>query len=589
MELLNLEGDVLAMQKYNRYILEAATGLFDRYKHNLFQSGATASVKDHVTAFTATRANGGLEEGRAQSPGTTPAKAGMFKVVSNHALHDGQKKQPDCPVRGPVANRFEQPGLLSLAPKEPKLTPIAPRPPPRFVPVPPRVATKKDESETNHERAAQAGSFASAFSRWETGIGAEDQHMARAYGPSNERRPSAAPMKGYHASCPTSGFGFEPFHPGSGMTRQREMKPSEEIQSSRAFMPSADVRSRQGASSNFRTPSGPERNEGIKIASFGGASSSFVPSAVSADQSESFEATTGAAGSLPDRAASMAPSHDVAYDTFPRAAAVAPRHETKDPDESAVESTDSIRQIPASEDDLGKRTPAFDRWSAAAVLPAEEMKCDSSIDEKLDTEMVAVDHAIETIKRLSLSSNDASFVDPRTNRDANDAFAGLWPMAQEMKGDSSIDDEPYEGDMSSKQSFLPSSFFSASMQNTNAMHRAPNPSSPAHSFCSHISMELRSIPSPVPSSNSLISVEAFSLPSPCNSFSSRCSFEVNSLKHVRMDDSVSPSMFQSDQSADNEREVSHLDGLQPLPVDPQDFVPPTIFVDSSSNIAGPTA
>jgi hypothetical protein len=620
-ELENLEGDMLALQKYNRYILEAATGLFDRYKHNLFQSGATSSVKDHVTAFTSTlgTAKPGSDKCREQ----VPARAGITKGLSDRALQEGKRKLPfvrgeqfEHPTRCPSVKRFDHPGVLSMAsgasklvpiaPRDPKLVPIAPRPPPppKVVPPAPKVAPQKREPEGNSETGATTGSFASAFSRWETGGEAIDNSMGRAVGHVNARRPFTTPARTYPA---------EAWNQGSGVVRQRDMKPSEgapppkgvPFQPVKSYVPSTFEDSRNNRiSDTCREPSARERIEEPRFATVSSARTSWVPPEPS-HQMTGFAATNSAVASFPNYSTRNDSAHQCAYETLPCPVAIQAGHKAKDVHGDADHHLDSAQEtyepLPCSVEiksgnkthnvdsepdhrldcsaaSQEQKTPAFDRWSTA-VGPAEEMKCDSSVDDKVDAEMF--DQAIETIKRLSLSSSDASFVDSRTN-------VRRMPRAlsnQEMKCDSSFDDEPYEG---SDMLFIPSSFFGNSVHNANPMHRAPNPPSPAHSFSSHISVEMRSIPSPSPSSSSHVSIE-FSLPSPCGSFSSRCSLEVNSLKHARMDEALSPSVFQSDLSTEDKQEDDGLDALCNDESQAQNFVPPAIFVDSTSSIGGHSA
>ena len=240
---------------------------------------------------------------------------------------------------------------------------------------------------------------------------------------------------------------------------------------------------------------------------------------------------------------------------------------------------DAASDMPADKD-TSKPYPIVGNTNAP--LNQEEMKWDCEMEYKQEAEVASMDHTIESIKRLSISSNDASFCEPRRpSTDLFEAFPlGLMSNAlsnQEMKCDSSLDDEPFvDGSITSKQSFLPSSFFGSGAPNprSNSRGRANAPS-PANSYGSRISVEMRSVPSPSTSFNSHISIEITSLPSPCGSFNSRCSLGMNSLKNARTDQALSPSVFQSDRSADKE--------------DPNGRacqVPPTIFVDSCSALGG---
>lgn len=253
----------------------------------------------------------------------------------------------------------------------------------------------------------------------------------------------------------------------------------------------------------------------------------------------------------------------------------------------------------ASERPTQRRTlrSHFDRWA-----PNQEMKCDSSIDDtsKVDAEMASIDHTIESIKRLSISSNDASFADSKVGRDlrvTRDAFGGLLPRTlshHEMKCDSSFDDDDEPSGKMTNQSFIPSSIFGGAAPFARGR---PDPPSPAHSFNSHISVEMRST-SPAPSANSHITMGVFSVPSPCGSFNSRGSFGMGSLRG-RMDADLTPSIFDSDQSTGNEPRGSQRGALGVSPrnkrvptsqnLDPLGLVPPTIFVESSSALRGQNA
>ncbi|CAB9503701.1 expressed unknown protein [Seminavis robusta] len=549
-ELVNTESDHQLFHKYSRYILEAATGLFQKYSHTLFQARglATSSVQEHVSAFASAWSTAdGNHNNNNQHKKTHPTpkvaseegkeaqavvKPGMVRDLSDRSLQSKKEKTktatPGSPA-GKQKNKVKLPAKTAKRQEQVKIPPLAPS------------AKKEANTDARAEIDSTAPCFASAFTRWETGVAAPND-TAEVPPVARRRRPSTTKVVAATAGTLADDNPWEPFPIDTA------------ISLSGAELPKVE-----------------QPGEGSVV--------SMAPAKRSRGTPNVQVATEAAGPPSPKKA-------NCGFET---------KSNTTDFPTSSSEAT-----LPAQQP--VERLPTADPyplvgWARAASSNQEEMKCDSSVEERLDAEMMSLYHATESIKRLSLSSNDGSCNEPRTVRDINEAFpVGLLPIGlshQEMKCDSSLDDLPRDDEdyfLPAAQSFLPTSFFGAANPSAfSATLRVPNPPSPAHSFCSHVSVEMRSSepsPSPSPSFTSHCSIE-FSLPSPCGSFNSKCSLGLNSLKHVRMDDSVSPSMLDSDQSAVQDRPPPASPILKSHPSD--DSVPPTIFVDSSAATGVPSA
>jgi hypothetical protein len=582
-ELVNLEGDHEVFKKYSRYILEAATGLFQKYSHTLFRSGRLASVQDHAKAFTSAWAT--VDNKKPLKMGSEEGKPGMVEAFSEKGVQGKNKGSDTSDQNKKVTKR-----KYSL-----KIPPVKRLDQSKMPPLAPKEGAKKVAPEINAEMDSMTGCFASAFSRWETGIGASDQGGAfDSARPSTGRRRSLPGRKNNQSNGSDSSHNIEnvwepyPIHAGIAMSvaGNMELPPTDVtcdvavsyepcvVPTTRSFAcepVSAEATRLEsfGIGSDKRLDGRLARPKATTPATAKRKAAQTLPltrvgptittAAVSRD---SCAATVGVYNALPGRVINNA---ELGVPLLLRTGDTA-----RDGSEEAVDV---------------KETYPYIGWARAMPSHETRMMCDSSVDEKLDAEMLSIARATESIKRLSLSSTDASCIEPRTTRELIEAFpVGVWPVAsphQEMGCDSSWD--------GSKQSFIPTAFFGLAYPNASSTLRVPNAPSPAHSLGSQISVEMRSVPSSSPSpSITSHSVDAFSLPSPACSFNSKCSLGMNSLKHARMDASMSPSMFQSDQSSGNFPERARAEAVSMLGAQAsRDSVPPTIFVDSSA-LVGPS-
>ena len=632
-ELVNLDhnADIITFQKYCRYILEAATGLFDKYKHTLLQSRrlTTSSVQDQVTSYSANMAAVKKVPGKSETTdentnkfhSTTPqVQPSMVRSASGRVREEakkmnsvmdadmpGTKKESKRSLKRPSVKRLKQytPALEGhvhakmifgeagaihkdfITDKLGEANQSGKRPTvkhfevkasvskncynlKRSIPAPEKESTTNSKEhprttgkrpsvihfapqtsiESNQESAKfhnprtagskepTTGIFATAFNRWETGIEPAQQRA--------EKAPAAESF--------ASAFGR--WESGAKVRRRitHRVEPTNWIGAAAKDGAERTTDKSHAAYPKFFTA-------GSESAPLG--NRSFITKERHVDKPVT--------GAFPRDA-----PHPASYSNLAGKAA-APLHESR-ADRAAMsmdpinDNAKAIKQLSLSKavtantatigpGDKGAYQPyaAKDGWQNADSN--QEMKCDTGVEENRIHQQAAVaDHATESMKRMSISSTDASYAGPRLQGDVFEAFPnGLWPNAiynQEMKCDNSFDEDPITASSnSSQQSFIPSSFFGAAPPVPPSTLKRPNAPSPANSLGSHLSVEMRSLPSPSTSFNSQISIEICSIPSPCGSFNSKFSLGVNSLKNSRMDESVSPSMFHSD-SSDNQRDLA---------------------------------
>jgi hypothetical protein len=575
-ELVNLGGDHEVFKKYSRYILEAATGLFQKYSHTLFQSGRLASVQDHAKAFNSAWAT--ADSKKPLKIGPEEGKPGMVEALSDKRLQ-GKKDKKGMDVS-------DQSKKTSKRKYSFKIPPVKRLDQSKMPPLAPKEGAKRAAPEVNAEMDSMTGCFASAFSRWESGIGASDHGVAfDSARPSTGLKHSLPGRKSNQSNGSNSSHNIDnlwepyPIHAGIALSVDGNMvlPPTDittcdvavsyepcVVPTTRSFAcdpVSAESPRLQsfGIGGDKRHDGQLERPKATAPTTVKRKAANTLPQARvglkitnAAASRDSSAATVGVYNALPTRARNKA---ELAVPMLLRAG------------NTARDGCDESVDV--------KEAHPYVVW--ARVLPHHEtrMMCDNSVDDKMDAEMLSIVQATKSIKRLSLSSNDASCIDPLMTRELIEAFpVGVWPVTsphQEMGCDSSWDD-------GSKQSFIPTAFFGSAYPTASSTLRVPNAPSPAHSLCSQISVEMRSVPSS----------PSFSLPSPACSFNSKCSLGMNSLRHARMDASMSPSMFQSDQSLGNCPEIARTEASSMLGSQPSsDSVPPTIFVDSSA-LVGPS-
>jgi len=530
-ELVRLVGDAMTFQKYSRYVLEAATGLYDRYKESIVQSRmiTTSTVQDQVALYAAN-----LTVGPNKLPTKSPATLANVEEKPPNKTAQIQSRRPQSGVF--VSGGVQKEAQIkiyttsALSDYDRDAQSQAKRPSLKgFVPLLPRVGDHDDNVEnkikpvpsTKHISVAdtcvtassrwvagaeehgarppeeQPVSFASAFSRWESGaIG-------------THKRIAAAPIPAAVGKL--------------NVPKQSSVVGSNDPRGSLEQTMDPMIMSHPGKVA--------ERKEG-------------PPSPLD----------NGALDSQPLTPCSVVHKESI--------------RQLSPTSEYFTASNAQDMESDKDDDDSSERSNPVSRWSTG--MPTLDAKYNANnIAGNLPVDTKATDQAAKSLKRMSISSNDASFIGPTMHRDVFEAF----PVGtnDEMKCDNSWDGDPVvdHGSISSKQSFIPPSFFGSIAPGTHSKtRRLTTAPSPANSLSSHISIEMRSLPSPA---TSFHSADIFSLPSPAGSFKSQCSTGARSLKIDYMDLSVSPSMFHSDRSSDVEK-ANDITAV----------VPPAIFVHFGS-------
>ena len=552
-ELVNLSGDAMTFQRNSRYILESATGLFDRYKHTLCQSRklTTSTVQDHVTTFSSSTTN------------QLPSNANSNKKPS--AKGNGFETEVTDSKRGGLPVFSDRHVQQESKPQKPRRESI-----------PTTICIKRDRIPAFNEGAVFGKhTYQVEGTGKKTFVAKEQDYLKRPSPKRVEAKSSFVPLidKPYDHDA-------GPLHSSDSMLGR--------FDEARAAFSRWDT----GVNRLAKTPTTAQRK--------GHADSSSRKITVPDKVTSNNDIRTGV--DLYQLKHPAATKWSKAQTTTHKEEKLSIKGDNYTKPLDALPNKQNTAE---AEGNFGANNDA-EKWAEASAM--EQMKCCSGIDEGPFQTRSPMEVNTDSIRLLSLTGGEHANQAPRNNADIYEPIPiSQWAEAlanQDMKCDNSFDDDDPFTDYSAspKRSWIPSTFFGVPppcSQQANLKIRSPP--SPAGSFCSHISVEMRSQPSPSPSQGSHFSVEVYSLPSPCNSFNSKCSLAKNSLSSTRMDEAPSPSMFNSDQSEEGEQRafqpgplLTHdytqsypegcdvpMLGASPLP---DVAAPPvnTIFADSSS-------
>ena len=580
-ELVNLDhnADIITFQKYCRYILEAATGLFDKYKHTLLQSRklTTSSVQDQVTSYSANIASVKKAPGKSETTdettnsklqtATQQVQPSMVRSASGRVREEARKmnsvmdvdmpgnkdeskrglkrpsvkrlKQytPAAEANGHGKIKFAEAGVIhkefaanKQSIKRPSVKHLEVRAPgsndyynlKRSIP-----ATEKEPITCNKQQPRTTGKRPSVIHFAPQTSIETNQESAKLHNPRISG--SKEPATGLFATA------FNRWETGIEPAQQR----TEKALAAESFA-SAFGRWESGTQVKRRTthriePSrwlgglpkdGAERTTDMNHApnpKFITAGSESAPLANKSFVQKARNVDKPAAGAFPRVAPRRASYSELAVKT------AAPLHESH-ADKAAMtiepinDNAKAIKQLPLSKvvaankivpGDKSLHKPDATKDGWQNVDANQEMKCDYSENDTMDHEAAVADHATESMKRMSLSSTDAGYVGPRIQGDVFEAFPSGLWPSAIYNQEMKCDNSFDEDPFAASSNSSQQSFLPSSF-----FGAAPVPPS---------TLKRSNAPSPANSMGSRISVEMRSLPSPSTSFNSQISIEICSI------------------------------------------------------------